>query len=688
MQRLFFALVAVAAGQVSMMPGEGEVNTSPVGRVVSMLTNMRDDAIAQQKQDKQLFENMDCWCKTNKEQKANANDAASKKIKQLQDQIEEFAAKIIEYEEAQKQATKDMNSAKDTLRAAEAQRNKQREEFEAAHQELADTMAQLDRAIEILGKVQGRDLAKPDQFLQVHQKTALRSAFRGIIRNQYFNDMENDLFDMLAAFPEAPRKKSMLQSQKAPGYANYNARSAQIFGRLTTMKEYMVKDNGHAMKTEAAAKAAFKKLAAAQQQIIKEAKEAKMEAFNVMTQAKIDKSNAESDLGLTQKALGADQEFLGDLEKKCTNWDSEYEERSKTRAEEIVAIGEALSVLVTDEARDTFMSAGHQFLQTRSRSTTRRMNRAVEYLRQRGLQSRKPELLQLANTVKLDGFEKVKKAMDEMVARLRKEQADEFVINKQCNEQLTENGNQQVDSNNIIEDLTDKSKMLSGEIERLDGELKDLAEQLNDLHVSVKGAGEDRADQNMAFQVEVNNQRATVALLQQSLDKLQAFYARKAVLMQDDENKAGKANKEAPENFETFKTSKNAGGVMVMIQGIIAEADRADAEAMSGEAHSQKAYAKFIRESNDAISENHQMTAQKQEEKAKNESELADTEADLRDQESVLEGLKKGEADLHGQCDFLMKNFDLRQQARSQEIDDINSAKAILSGANFGEDDK
>ena len=40
-------------------------------------------------------------------------------------------------------------------------------------------------------------------------------------------------------------------------------------------------------------------------------------------------------------------------------------------------------------------------------------------------------------------------------------------------------------------------------------------------------------------------------------------------------------------------------------------------------------------------------------------------------------------AQLHGSCDFLLENFDVRREARSGEIDAIKKAKAVLSGADY-----
>merc|ERR1719274_365850 len=39
--------------------------------------------------------------------------------------------------------------------------------------------------------------------------------------------------------------------------------------------------------------------------------------------------------------------------------------------------------------------------------------------------------------------------------------------------------------------------------------------------------------------------------------------------------------------------------------------------------------------------------------------------------------------DLHMQCDFLLQNYDLRKEARTNEVESLKTAKAILSGANF-----
>merc|ERR1719414_1740611 len=38
---------------------------------------------------------------------------------------------------------------------------------------------------------------------------------------------------------------------------------------------------------------------------------------------------------------------------------------------------------------------------------------------------------------------------------------------------------------------------------------------------------------------------------------------------------------------------------------------------------------------------------------------------------------------LHASCDWLLQYFDVRKEARASEVDALNRAKAVLSGANF-----
>ena len=91
----------------------------------------------------------------------------------------------------------------------------------------------------------------------------------------------------------------------------------------------------------------------------------------------------------------------------------------------------------------------------------------------------------------------------------------------------------------------------------------------------------------------------------------------------------------------------------------------------------------FVQETNDTTQEKQRAIVSKEGAVATAEGDLATAHKEHEGKEIDLAQLANAAADLHKSCDFTLKNFDIRQEARSQEIEALQQAKAILSGANF-----
>merc|ERR1719262_1486734 len=70
--------------------------------------------------------------------------------------------------------------------------------------------------------------------------------------------------------------------------------------------------------------------------------------------------------------------------------------------------------------------------------------------------------------------------------------------------------------------------------------------------------------------------------------------------------------------------------------------------------------------------------------KADAEEQLVTAKGSKRSEEKELLAINEFIRDLHADCDFLLQNYDLRKNARADEIDALGKAKAVLSGANYG----
>merc|ERR1719428_1230342 len=98
---------------------------------------------------------------------------------------------------------------------------------------------------------------------------------------------------------------------------------------------------------------------------------------------------------------------------------------------------------------------------------------------------------------------------------------------------------------------------------------------------------------------------------------------------------------------------------------------------------SKARYEAAVTDTNAAVKAKQEDIVQKTENKAKEEEDKVSTEA-TRDEKIVdLEQLKKENLDLHFSCDYMIKNFELRLEARDAEVEALKQGLATFSGASF-----
>merc|ERR1719377_57129 len=124
---------------------------------------------------------------------------------------------------------------------------------------------------------------------------------------------------------------------------------------------------------------------------------------------------------------------------------------------------------------------------------------------------------------------------------------------------------------------------------------------------------------------------------------------------------------------------------MKLIQQIINDAAAMEAEAIKGEEDALAAYNTFVTDTNASIEAKAKDIVNKSEEKAKLEAERVEAEEQKAEVLAELENLSDENADLHKACDYILKNFEIRQTARDEEVEALKQAKAILSGSKFSE---
>merc|ERR1719272_2202542 len=239
------------------------------------------------------------------------------------------------------------------------------------------------------------------------------------------------------------------------------------------------------------------------------------------------------------------------------------------------------------------------------------------------------------------------------------------------------------DLNELIEDLT-------MQIDDLTKAIATLKAEVGELQVQMKRASEDRELENKAFQQTVADQRSTQILLTKALDVLKGFYAfeqqkEEQVALLQKSSRQEPAGPPPPPGAKPYKKSGGASSVMSMITQIVEDAKAMEAEAITTEDDAEKAYELFVTDTNASIEEKSKDIVAKSKKRAETDADRTEAEEQKSEVVDELEGLSAESADLHKACDYIMKNFEIRQTARGQEIEALKQAKAILGGSKFSE---
>merc|ERR1719401_1008890 len=191
--------------------------------------------------------------------------------------------------------------------------------------------------------------------------------------------------------------------------------------------------------------------------------------------------------------------------------DKEWEERQKTRQEEMEAVSKALAVLSSDDAHDLFTRTFNPaaLLQQASSTESKHRTDAAKLLSSVAQKLHSPRLATLGTQVRLDAFTRVKKAIDDMIAQLLKEKDDEIKHKDFCVEEFNTNQLQTEKKEREKQDLIAKIADLELTIKALTEEIENLKAEIAEMQVQLKRAGEDREKENKEFQTTVADQRAT-----------------------------------------------------------------------------------------------------------------------------------------------------------------------------------
>jgi septal ring factor EnvC (AmiA/AmiB activator) len=377
----------------------------------------------------------------------------------------------------------------------------------------------------------------------------------------------------------------------------------------------------------------------------------------------------------TADKLASDKEFLATLKADCAKKAEEWAAVSKERQAELVALSETITMLNSDDALELFkktLPSAASFMQISYKAATAK-SRALAVLRSTRKHGFHLDLIALALHAKTSDFSKVIGMIDTMVDVLKGEQKDDDEKKEYCNTEIDATEDKIKGHEQAIRDSTAALADAKETIATVDKDIEALAAGITQLDATVAAATEQREKENAEFKDLRASNTAAKDLIMMAKKRLNKFYNPKLALLQKSDL--------APAMLQ--KKSEESAGVLAMMDTLVAELDKETTVATADEKDAQSDYESMLAESKKNRAEDTKSLQDKTAAKADAIGALESQDDVLVQGQKSLKGANAQLQALHGDCDWLVANFDVRATARSDEVDSLKQAKAVLSGASL-----
>mmetsp|Transcript_44445 Transcript_44445/g.73885 ORF Transcript_44445/g.73885 Transcript_44445/m.73885 type:complete len:705 (-) Transcript_44445:36-2150(-) len=683
---VFVALLVPASASFT----EQSAAANPIRKVVTMLQVMQKKIAAEGVTETELFEKFECYCGSSGADLKASIAAAETKIPSVTSDIEEAESKVAQLKEDLKNHQVDRDAAKAAMASATAVREKEAAEFAKEKSESTTNIAALTAAIAALEKGMAG-------FLQTETAQFLRNM--ALNTNSVASYDRDELVSFLS------------------GSANgqYAPKSGDVTGIIKQMKDTMAAGLAEAEAAEAASIKAYEELMAAKAKEIKALTSAIEDKTVRVGDLGVEIIQMKEDLSDTQKALLEDQKFLADLDANCATKKEEHEADMKLRAEEQVALSETIKVLNDDDALELFKKtlpgASSSFVQF-AISTTSQRKQALAVIKEARHQaaSQHPELsfIALALQGKKVSFAKVVTMIDDMVKLLEAEQLDDSHQKEYCEAQFDLSDDKKKDLEHSISGLQSSIAALEESIATMTSEIKALVAGIASLDASVAEATAQRQKEHEEFVELMASDKAAKELLDMAKNRLNKFYnptlykapPTTTLSMEDKlyvqgggvlsftqvsaQSAGAVAPPPPPATAAAYaKKSSESTGVIALLDKLMGELDTEMTEAKATEKNSQKEYEQMMTDSSAKRASDTKALTDKQSAKAETEADLNAAQGEMSSTKKELMATEKYISSMHADCDWLLKYFDVRAEARTGEIDSLKKAKDVLSGADY-----
>jgi chromosome segregation ATPase len=680
--------------------------TNPVQKVVELLAELEAKVIKDGESEQKAYEEYVAWCQTGAKDKEWEIKTAKADLAELGATITKANADIENFDARIEELAAAVTANEQDLKAATEIRNAENSEFKKAESELVEALDTIDRAISVLEKkmrgsalmqkqINTRDVKQVLKVLEtVIDAASLNSHDKARLVALAQSDSNEDNTEDSDLSYDEDQEPDM--SMGAPSPDAYKSHSGSIIDVLEDMKEKAESQLNEVRKSELNAKHNYEMLAQSLGDQLKADNAELADSKTGKADAQETRASAEGDLAVTQKDFSDAEKVLGNMHQDCMAQAQDHEVSVKSRGEEIKALQAAQKMIsaTTGEAEAKTYSflqfdGQHHDLHRHSELQTRAdlaNFEVVNLLRKLAKEQKSTELNQLAARVGAvmrygtssgeDPFVKVRGLIQDMIARLEKEAAEEADHKAYCDAEMAKTKKHREELEYDVETIGAKIDKAKTKSAKLKEEVAELSKEIAEITKSQGESDQIRKDEHSAFVQTKADLEEGLNGIRAALKILKEYYAEgqsETVRLE-----SGARQPAAPEMHS--KASSAASGVIGMLEVIESDFAKNLAQATTEEDSAAVAYQRDLLENKVSKSMKEKDVKYKTKEAASLDKTVSELSSDHEAAQAELDSLLSYTANLRGMCELKPESYEDRAFRRQAEIKGLREALAILDG--------
>mmetsp|Transcript_60993 Transcript_60993/g.132265 ORF Transcript_60993/g.132265 Transcript_60993/m.132265 type:complete len:650 (-) Transcript_60993:77-2026(-) len=608
------------------LSGVSAKSTRNIKAVIDTLNDILISAANEERESSANFNSSMAWCGTTTSN-LTADLSSSKEAGVQSDvTLKEMRADLYQTRDLLASLGREIQEASEMLEQAKELRQEESDKYDQDADTNTQSRAQVQKAIEILGKVQGAG-----GFLQ-----------KGSLQKLQLNE---------------------------PGESSY------VLGVMKQLSERLNETKQELDAAEQASTQQFANFSGTKSRQITDLRSEKAETTTRLRGIGLNLVDETRRRRLLKEKVEALTAQLAETEKKCEEDKHWFEIRSADRAKEMLALRQAIDYLKgsleTPEEQDDSPASLLQLASTSGNAIDAAAVGAMgnALLGATGLDLRG----MLAGKDKQAALESIKVVVANLISHLQKEQSDEEQMQKYCTGELSKKEAEKGKASEERDRLSAAAEFKASTVEALTSELQAIDDALKAMKENLEKAALIRQNEKLTYKAGAKDRELAVKVLRQAKQVLQEFYSTEDKTQGTRKTLAGTGGADLD----------HENGVIAMLQkiedDIVEEHNAAAAEEKDAEASFEKLQSESVEEFDKQMQE---ITERKQK-KARTLVQLGSVREEHVEAVRSIASIEEQLGDLHGQCDQLLRNFDKRTEKRSFEVSQLRDIVDILSGSSL-----